>query len=658
MADNNYYSQQPQPPGGGGRDFSSGGRRGGRGRGYRGRVASSGRFPNRGGRSFDAPSGRTASPARGRGSYYGSTSTLQPPPSAGRGGESGGRFAPPVASNIPILNVAAPESVVAPPLVTNTRGGGSRGGGRFYDSGRGRRGRGGRYSSSRGGRLPQAARGSFGATDTSSWTQSHETTGWNYERNPSFEASRNSSNNTEWNSNAQNQGGAPMEVDSTNSSDWADGRDRDWNNSNPASQTVLDGNDGTQSSNWNNPDGGSNWSSYRGGGGSHLQDSLRGGLVTQQTLPPQSRASASTRSVPFHDDQTDMHTKRKRGEAPPYNVGGQPFEEKRKREVPTSSYASFASLGEGEFQNPLASTTLPPTIVDEVGPSYSQPYRGSPWRGRGRGVRGRTRGRGRGRYTSDARGDYGQYSGGGPSNYHEGTQYQDSTGGSVAPGLSAYGPQSTSEFGRSTAVPPSDHTPFSQGETSNTSWGAFRRPSREGSPASRPIAPPPPLSGIPHLDAAGFSGRSASIGIAAVPKPTVSAGSYASLADESSPFVPQVAREPAAAPPLSYSAMDSKPVFTRPKSATPPPEPKPVQRPPTPPSPVGPPSGLMVALARLADLESQLDFALAKHSQFVRERELIEEQTKHLEHLPIGVEAFEEDLAKLASAAAVQEPTQ
>jgi hypothetical protein len=66
----------------------------------------------------------------------------------------------------------------------------------------------------------------------------------------------------------------------------------------------------------------------------------------------------------------------------------------------------------------------------------------------------------------------------------------------------------------------------------------------------------------------------------------------------------------------------------------------------------------MVALARLADLESQLDFALAKHSQFVRERELIEEQTKHLEHLPIGVEAFEEDLAKLASAAAVQEPTQ
>jgi hypothetical protein len=56
----------------------------------------------------------------------------------------------------------------------------------------------------------------------------------------------------------------------------------------------------------------------------------------------------------------------------------------------------------------------------------------------------------------------------------------------------------------------------------------------------------------------------------------------------------------------------------------------------------------MVALARLADLESQLDFALAKHMRVSRERELIQEQTKHLKDLPVGAEAFEEDL-KLAS---------
>ena len=230
-------------------------------------------------------------------------STLPPSSSVGRGDNSGGRFAPPVASNVPPIMTNGwrwrPNPSLAPPLGTNTRGRGSRGGGRFYDSsGRGRRGR-GRYSSSRGrGRMPQEARG-FGATDTSSqppWAaQSHDTTGWNYERNPSFEASRNNSNNTEWNNNAPNQGGAPMEVDSTNSSDWA-GRDRDWNNSNTAaSQAVLDGNDGTQA-NWNNQDSGSNWSSYRGGG-SNLQDSLRGGLTTQPTAPPPSRASTRSCSL-------------------------------------------------------------------------------------------------------------------------------------------------------------------------------------------------------------------------------------------------------------------------------------------------------------------------------------------------------------------------
>jgi hypothetical protein len=72
-----------------------------------------------------------------------------------------------------------------------------------------------------------------------------------------------------------------------------------------------------------------------------------------------------------------------------------------------------------------------------------------------------------------------------------------------------------------------------------------------------------------------------------------------------------------------------------------------VDEPKSPPLPVGPPSGLMVALTRLADLESQLDFALAKHSQLVRQRELLGVQADHLKTLPVGVEAFQDELAKL-----------
>ena len=55
----------------------------------------------------------------------------------------------------------------------------------------------------------------------------------------------------------------------------------------------------------------------------------------------------------------------------------------------------------------------------------------------------------------------------------------------------------------------------------------------------------------------------------------------------------------------------------------------------------------MVELTRLADLESQLDFALAKHAQLVRQRELLEVQTEHLKTLPVGVDAFQEELTKL-----------
>lgn len=54
----------------------------------------------------------------------------------------------------------------------------------------------------------------------------------------------------------------------------------------------------------------------------------------------------------------------------------------------------------------------------------------------------------------------------------------------------------------------------------------------------------------------------------------------------------------------------------------------------------------MVAMTRLADLESQMEFAYAKHMQLVRERELLAVQTERLRDLPVGIEAFQDDLKK------------
>ena len=55
----------------------------------------------------------------------------------------------------------------------------------------------------------------------------------------------------------------------------------------------------------------------------------------------------------------------------------------------------------------------------------------------------------------------------------------------------------------------------------------------------------------------------------------------------------------------------------------------------------------MVALTRLADLESQMEFAYAKHRQLMRQREILRVQTETLRDLPVGVDAFKEDLEKL-----------
>ena len=67
----------------------------------------------------------------------------------------------------------------------------------------------------------------------------------------------------------------------------------------------------------------------------------------------------------------------------------------------------------------------------------------------------------------------------------------------------------------------------------------------------------------------------------------------------------------------------------------------------TPPPSPGPPSGLTVALARLADLEAQMEFAHAKHLMLAKRHKMIEAQYHHLEGLPVGVDAFEEEFKAL-----------
>ena len=66
-----------------------------------------------------------------------------------------------------------------------------------------------------------------------------------------------------------------------------------------------------------------------------------------------------------------------------------------------------------------------------------------------------------------------------------------------------------------------------------------------------------------------------------------------------------------------------------------------------PPSP-GPPSGLTVALGRLADLESQVEFEFAKYIMLAKRHKVLIAQYEHLEGLPVGVEAFENELNALS----------
>ena len=81
------------------------------------------------------------------------------------------------------------------------------------------------------------------------------------------------------------------------------------------------------------------------------------------------------------------------------------------------------------------------------------------------------------------------------------------------------------------------------------------------------------------------------------------------------------------------------------------PEEEKVPRPISPPPP-GKPSGVVLALARLADLEAQMEYAYAKHMQLVKRQKELRSQAKVLETLPVGIEAFKEELEALDAAAA------
>ena len=67
--------------------------------------------------------------------------------------------------------------------------------------------------------------------------------------------------------------------------------------------------------------------------------------------------------------------------------------------------------------------------------------------------------------------------------------------------------------------------------------------------------------------------------------------------------------------------------------------------PPSPPA--SQPSGLAQALARLSDANAEMEFQYAKHLQLTKEHEIIKAKIERLKELPVGVDAFKDDLDAL-----------
>lgn len=61
----------------------------------------------------------------------------------------------------------------------------------------------------------------------------------------------------------------------------------------------------------------------------------------------------------------------------------------------------------------------------------------------------------------------------------------------------------------------------------------------------------------------------------------------------------------------------------------------------------GKPTGIVIALARLVELEASMDYVYAKHQLLVKRQKQYHQQRKVLEKLPVGIEALVDDLDKL-----------
>ena len=232
----------------------------------------------------------------------------------------------------------------------------------------------------------------------------------------------------------------------------------------------------------------------------------------------------------------------------------------------------------------------------------------------GRG-RGRSSGRGRGIYRGGGRGEY------------NGGRYGDRDA-----RLSISAPSE----GRGRGGPPEEsprgtYAQYSDlGSTSAATPSSWRRRDDDGGPQ------PSPRGGASDWRRPSTSSAS---------NRTSVVSSYATLAANPMPPTKPSPR------PIPASTTTTKESAGTPAPA---PAPKPVVIPKkkalTPPPSPGPPSALTVALIRLADLESEVEFAYAKHIMLAKRHKVLLKQYEHLEGLPVGVEAFEDELKALVNA--------
>jgi hypothetical protein len=66
----------------------------------------------------------------------------------------------------------------------------------------------------------------------------------------------------------------------------------------------------------------------------------------------------------------------------------------------------------------------------------------------------------------------------------------------------------------------------------------------------------------------------------------------------------------------------------------------------TPPPEPGEPTASVLALTRLLDLETQMEYAFAKHMLLVKKQKLLRAQYDVLKDLPVGIDAIKDDLAR------------